>query len=396
MISYNEFYLFPKRLVLLPNFDVGTIALYNVYTLYNTLINTKNKIIPNMIHNLVLLSPIFFKKESKMLTPSGRPSPAPKPVPIPDPTLPKPAPKPRVAQVNQEQEPAPAPAQPSTPVQALTQTMTDPAGLAALTYATTAAPARTQQDAINDMRALRKESGVDQPMGVNEAAQQRAQDAAQKRQQDQAEKLAYAAFVQGTVGTPGSASLAYQRTMANALGNESAYGQQKYKNIAELETARRGLAKDYQTGLESTTAADRLASAAAAKDKANTGANLYGTEQQVKSSKYNTDQHRASSLEIAKLRERGENARAGTAEARQTARELRDRELSIEADIKSLVSQRNKLSGSFTPEDRRELANVDELLKNARAQKELIRGGPAAPAGTITPPPPGAVRLKKG
>lgn len=283
----------------------------------------------------------------------------------------------------------------------------DAAGLAALNYATTAAPARTQQDAINDMRELRKESGVDQPMGVNEAAQQAAQDAAQKRQQDQAEKLAYAAFVQGTVGTPGSASLAYQRTMANALGNEAAYGQQKYKNIAELETARRGLAKDYQTGLESTTAADRLASAAAAKDRATTGANLfnaaeqtraniYGTNEQVKSSRYSVDQHRASSLEIAKLRERGENARAGSTEARQAANELRDRERAIEADITALTSRANKLTGSFSVDDRKELADVNEQLKNARAQKALIRGGPAAPAGTIAPPPPGAVRLKKG
>lgn len=325
--------------------------------------------------------------------------------------LPKPPPapvsRPRVAQVNQEQEQEPAPAQPSTPAPAPAPAQMDAAGLAALNYATTAAPARTQQDAINDMRELRKESGVDQPMGVNEAAQQAAQDAAQKRQQDQAEKLAYAAFVQGTVGTPGSASLAYQRTMANALGNEAAYGQQKYKNIAELETARRGLAKDYQTGLESTTAADRLASAAAAKDRATTGANLfnaaeqtraniYGTNEQVKSSRYSVDQHRASSLEIAKLRERGENARAGSTEARQAANELRDRERAIEADITALTSRANKLTGSFSVDDRKELADVNEQLKNARAQKALIRGGPAAPAGTIAPPPPGAVRLKKG
>jgi hypothetical protein len=234
-------------------------------------------------------------------------------------------------------------------------------------------------------------------MGVKQTAQQAAQDAAQKRQQDQAEKLAYAAFVQGTIGTPGSASLAYQQTMANALGNESEYGQQKYKNIAELEAARRAAAEKQQTALETPVAAGRLASAAAAKDRANTGANLYGTNEQAKSSKYSVDQHRASSMEIAKLRERGENARQGSSDAKQAARELRDRELSIEADIKSLVSQRNKLSGSLLPEDRKELANIDEQLRNARAQKELIRGNTgAAPAGTITPPPPGAVRLKKG
>ena len=308
------------------------------------------------------------------------------------PKPPPPAPRPRVAQVNQEQEPAPAPAQPSTPAPA----QMDAAGLAASNYATGVTPERTLQDIIAEQRAIRKEAGTDQPMGVNQAAQQRAQDAAQKRQQDQAEKLAYAAFVQGTVGTPGSASLAYQRTMANALGNESAYGQQKYKNIAELEAAQRAAAEKQQTALETPVAAGRLASAAAAKDRANTGANLYGTSEQAKSSKYNTDEHVKSSLAIAKLQERGANARQGSSDARQAAKELRDQELSIEADIKALTSQRNKLSGSFTPEDRKELANVDEALKNARAQKALIRGGPAAPAGTITPPPAGAVRLKKG
>jgi hypothetical protein len=278
--------------------------------------------------------------------------------------------------------------------------MTDTAGLAALKYATEAAPVRTQQDAINDMRALRKESGADQPIGINEAAQQAALDAAQKRQQDQAEKLAWAAYVQGTVGTPGSASLAYQQTMANALGNEADYGQRKYKNIADLEAARRGLTKEYQTGLESATAADRLAAAAAAKDRANTGANLYGTNKQAEtsiystnkqaeSSKYSVDQHRASSMDIAKLQERAANARQGSSDARQAARELRDRELSIEADIKALTSQRNKLSGSFTPADRLELANIDEALRNARAQKALIRGDTGA-----APAPAPTARLK--
>jgi len=272
----------------------------------------------------------------------------------------------------------------------------DAAGLAALNYATGVTPERKLADIFAEQSAIRKEAGTDQPIGVKQAAQQAAQDAAQKRQQDQAEKLAYAAFVQGTVGTPGSASLAYQRTMANALGNESAYGQQKYKNIAELEAAQRAAAEKQQTALETPVAAGRLASAAAAKDRANTGANLYGTNEQVKSSKYNTDQHRASSLEIAKLRERGENARAGSTEARQAANELRDRERAIEADITALTSRANKLTGSFSVDDRKELADVNEQLKNARAQKALIRGGPAAPAGTITPPPPGAVRLKKG
>lgn len=319
---------------------------------------------------------------------------------LPKPPLPVSVPRPRVAQVNQEQEqeqeqePAPAPA----PVeQAPAKNPMDSAGIAALKYATEAAPERTQQAAINDLRALRKESGADQPIGVNEAAQQARQDEIQKRREAQAKELAYSAYVQGLVGTPGSAKLAYDRTLATALDDEGTYGQAKYKNISDLEAAKRGLTKDYQTGLESTIAADRLAAANAAKDKATAGANLYnaagqtaaniyGTDVQAKTSKYNTDEHVKSSLAIAKLQERGANARQGSSDAKQAARELRDRELSIEADIKALTSQRNKLSGSFTPADRAELANVDEQLKNARAQKALIRGGPeAAPVGTMDP-----------
>jgi hypothetical protein len=274
--------------------------------------------------------------------------------------------------------------------------MTDTAGLAALNYATTAAPVRTQQDAINDMRALRKESGADQPIGINEAAQQAALDAAQKRQQDQAEKLAWAAYVQGTVGTPGSASLAYQQTMANALGNEADYGQRKYKNIADLETARRGLTKEYQTSLESTTAADRLAAAAAAKDRANTGANLYGTNKQAETSiystnkqfdasKYSADQHRAGAMDIAKLQERAANARYNSTEHRLAMQDLRDREASYDNDIKAMETQMRTFAGIFTSESRAEVKRLSGLIDNARDLKARIRtnaGAAPAPAPT--------------
>lgn len=265
----------------------------------------------------------------------------------------------------------------------------DPAGLAALTYATGVTPERKLADIFAEQSAIRKEAGTDQPMGVKQTAQQAAQDAAQKRQQAQAEDLAFAAFVQGTVGTPGSAALAYQRTMANALGNESDYGQQKYKNIAELEAAQRAAAEKQQTALEAPVAAGRLASAAAAKDRANTGANLYGTNEQAKSSKYSVDQHRESAREIARIQERGAAARQGSSDAKQAARELRDREISIETDIKSLVSQRNELSGSLLPTDRAKLATIDAQLDLARDLKRRIRGDTGA-----APAPAPTARLK--
>ena len=325
------------------------------------------------------------------------------------PKPPPPAPRPRVAPT-QEQEPTPAPAQPMT---AQAQPMTapaqmDPAGLAALEYATKPAPARTQQDAINDMRALRKESGADQPIGINEAAQQAALDAAQKRQQDQAEKLAWAAYVQGTVGTPGSASLAYQQTMANALGNEADYGQRKYKNIADLEAARRGLTKEYQTSLESTTAADRLAAAAAAKDRATTGANLfnaaeqtraniYGTNKQFDASKYSADKHAESAMAIAKLQERAANARHDSSERRLALQELTQREASYDNDIKTIVTQMRPLVGSFKPEDRAELKTLTDQLNVARDLKARVRTNTgAAPADVKITPTQAAALAKYG
>jgi len=286
--------------------------------------------------------------------------------------------------------------------------MTDAAGLAALNYATGVTPERTLKDIFAEQSAIRKEAGTDQPMGVNQAAQQAAQDAAQKRQQAQAEKLAYAAFVQGTVGTPGSASLAYQQTMANALGNESEYGQQKYKNIAELEAARRAAAEKQQTALETPVAAGRLASAAAAKDRASTGANLYGTNKQAEtsiygtnkqaeSSKYSVDQHRAGAMDIAKLQERAANARHNSSERRLALQELAQREASYDNDIKTIVTQMRPLVGSFKPEDRAELKALTDQLNFARDLKARVRGNTdAAPADTMAPPPPGAVRLKKG
>ena len=291
-----------------------------------------------------------------------------------------------------QRPPAPGPVTPQAPPQAQQPTQeVNPLGQALTKYATEPVPARTTQDAINDMRALRKESGVDQPIGVNESAQQARQDEAQRRQQEQAKKLAWSAFVQGTVGTPGSGSLAYDQTMANALGKEAEYGQSKYKNIADLETARRAMGKDYQTGLESTTAADRLAAANATQNKATVGANVYGTQEHSKASKYSADKHAESSMAITKLQERMANARQGSAEARLAASELRNQEQAIEADIKALTSQRNKLSGSLLPADRKELEYVDAELKNAREQHSLVRGAKGAAPGT-TPAP--TARLK--
>ena len=232
-------------------------------------------------------------------------------------------------------------------------------------------------------------------MGVDQAAQQARQDEIQQRQQAQAQRLARAAGVAASVGVPGSESLAYNQTLANALGKESEYGQQKYKNLAELEAARRKAAETQQTALETPAAAGRLASAAAAKDKAYTAANIYGTQEQSKASKYSADKHAETALAVQKLQDRAAAARQNSSDQKQALAELSQLERSYDADIKSLESQIRPLVGLLTLDAKAQVKDLNTQLDIARDLKRRVRGGTgAAPAGTMTPPPPGAVRLK--
>lgn len=261
-----------------------------------------------------------------------------------------------------------------------------PAGKAALEFSTAPTKERTLEDIIAESRAVRKEAGTDQPMGVDEGAQQARQDDVQKRQQDQAKRLAWAAHVAASVGTPGSESLAYNQTLANALGTEAEYGQQKYKNLAELAAAKRKAAETQQTGLESATAAGRLASAGERKDKAYTAANIYGTQEQAKASKYSADSHAKSAMEIAKLQERGATARQNSSDQKQALAELTQLEKSYDADIKSLESQIRPLVGLLTPDAKAQVKGLTEQLAVARDLKRRVRGDKgAAPAGTMAP-----------
>jgi hypothetical protein len=281
------------------------------------------------------------------------------------------------------------PQQPKQEVNPLEQALTQ--------YSTSETPQANLQGAIGNEQQLARAYNLDQPMGVEEREYFKRQDELQKRREAQAKELAYSAYVQGTVGTPGSGALAYNKTLANALADEDTYSQQRYKDLASLNTAQR-TAQEKRSGIAGADfAAQQKAAADAGKDKAMVGANVYGTQQQAKSSAYSANKHAESSMAIAKLQERMASARQGSAEAKQAASELRDRERAIEADIKSLTSRANKLTGSFAPEDRKELAGITEDLKNARAQYYMVRGGTGAapaPTGTMTPPPPGAVRLK--
>jgi hypothetical protein len=273
----------------------------------------------------------------------------------------------------------------------------NPLEQALIRYSTSETPQASLQGAIGNEQTLAKAYNLDQPMGVEERAIIAQRDAAREAARKREAGDAFSAWVSGLVGVPGAAGMAYSQARQAQDAAEREHLSGNLKDIRDLNTAQRAALEKRATTAGSEFGADKLAAATAAQNKATVGANVYGTQKQAESSKYSADSHAKASMEIAKLQERMATLRAGSAEARQAASELRDRERAIEADIKALTSQRNKLSGSFTPADRKELEYVDEQLRNAREQHALVRGDKgAAPNATMTPPPPGAVRLKKG
>ena len=187
--------------------------------------------------------------------------------------LPQPAPT--------QRPPAP-PAQVKPAPQAVQQPPAmDPEQQIAADYTKSATPQASMETAIGNEQQLAKRYGLDQPIGAAQEAQQARQDALQKQQQEQAKKLAWSAFVQGTVGTPGSGSLAYDQTMANALGVGAEYEGTRYKNISDLETARR-TASEKRAGVAGADyGKQQEAQAAALKDKATVAAHLFGTTTQA-------------------------------------------------------------------------------------------------------------------
>jgi hypothetical protein len=273
----------------------------------------------------------------------------------------------------------------------------DPAEQAAQAYSTAPVKQMSLQDAIGEERGLASEYGLDKPMGVEQRQAMEERRKAYDEYKGRAADRDFANYVAGLVGVPGSGGARYEQSRGQRYKDEAEFQREQIKDLSALEAAQRAAQEKRSGTAGSSLAAGKLASAAESKDKAQVATTLTGNRMQSASSKYSADKHAESSMAIAKMQERMASARQGSAEARQAASELRDRERAIEADIKALTSRANKLTGSFTPEDRKELAGINEDLKNAREQHSLVRGGKGvAPGATMTPPPPGAVRLKKG
>lgn len=259
-----------------------------------------------------------------------------------------------------------------------------PEGQAAATYSTSPTPPASMQEAITNEQMRAKAYGLDQPMGVEErdiiAQRNAAREQARKRQGLDA----FAAYAAGAVGVPGSSGLAYSRARQEQDAAEREHLGTNLKDIRELNTAQRAAQEKRGTSAESGYAADKLAAAAAAQSKATTGANIYGTQEQAKASKYNVDEHVKSAREIEKLRERGATARQNSSDQKQALAELSQLERSYDADIKSLESQMRPLVGLFTPEAKAQVKELSDQLNLARDLKRRVRGGPAAAAPAAT------------
>jgi len=168
-------------------------------------------------------------------------------------------------------------------------------------YSNEPTEAASVDKAVADQKKLQAAFGTDKPVGEAQQKYMSEQDALQARRQKQAEDLAWSAYVQGTVGTPGSGALAYDTTKANALNQAGEFQTQRYKNLAELDTARRTAAEKQQTEAGTAYGASKTASALERSNKAQIGANLYSTLSQATTSKYNTDEQVKMHLKVAEL-----------------------------------------------------------------------------------------------
>jgi hypothetical protein len=132
-------------------------------------------------------------------------------------------------------------------------------------------------------------------------------------------------------------------------------------------------------------------------------AQMAGNEMQAATSKYTAELQASTSRAVAALQEQASDRRFTIQEQNAAQQRLIDTVRSIDADLKSLETEKKAYVGVVpTPENKTKMAELDTAIANARALKQQIMGSayakqgvtvPAAP--TIAPPPPGAVRLKQ-
>jgi len=245
-------------------------------------------------------------------------------------------------------------------------------------YATEPTKAASLADAIADQRALQKEFGTDKPVGAMQEKYMAQQDALQARRQKQAEDLAWSAYVQGTVGTPGSGALAYDTTKANALNQAGDFSAQRLKDLASLETARRTAAEKQQGEAGTAHGANKLAAAAERYNKAGIGERLTSADMQAATAKmqdltsrYNNNETNKTHLRIAELNRAMQGAQFNRQEKRDAANQLNQLGQRAETDVNNLRAQ--MLAAQKIADDA-EIARVRPLLDNAEmVHKNIVR-----------------------
>jgi hypothetical protein len=150
-------------------------------------------------------------------------------------------------------------------------------------------PTPTPQSAIEQQTAYDVKYGLDKPIGELQQKYFEQQDALQAQRQKQAEDLAWAAYVQGLVGTPGSGALASATARANALNQAGEFQSQRAKDIASLETAQRAANEKRAAAAQGIGAAATLAASAKTTEQAKLAGEIWSSQQDMLQKRYNTD-----------------------------------------------------------------------------------------------------------
>jgi hypothetical protein len=118
-------------------------------------------------------------------------------------------------------------------------------------------------------------------------------------------------------------------------------------------------------------------------------AQMAGNEMQAASSKYTADSHAQTSRAVAALQEQASDRRFTIQEQNAAQQRLVDTVRSIDADLKSLETEKKSYVGLVpTPENKAAVANLDTAITNARALKQQIMGTAYAKQGVTVPAAP--------
>ena len=253
---------------------------------------------------------------------------------------------------------------------------------AALKYLNMPAPDTTAASAMAQQDTFANRYGTAKPIGDAQEAYWKQQDALQQQRQDQAKKLAWSAYVQGTVGTPGSGALAYDTTMANAGNQAGTYSEARLKNIADLEAARHNQAMAQQTGAQGILSAAQTRAMEQAKGQGQAAMQGYDAQQQNATSRYNNTQTNATNIKIAQLQAQARTAEFGIQNQQMALQNLKAIAATAKSDVDNFRAQ---YAQAYKLTDKDEMARVKPFMDNAQATYNAAMQAQAAASGVKLP-----------